>query len=104
MKDLDELAQDEILRSITVYQLLRPCTRVNSEGEIERFTSYFDIMVFKYINGERKGQFLAKPYLAFHYGADAFAGRGDTEQEALYAMLDTIKGVSREKIFPDVEW
>ena len=29
--------------------------------------------------------------------------QGDTEQEALYAMLDNIKGVPYERMFPDDE-
>jgi hypothetical protein len=37
------------------------------------------------------------------YSAADFIGRGDTEQEALYAMLDNIKGVPYERMFPDDE-
>jgi hypothetical protein len=100
MENLDELPQGEVLRSISVYQLLQPGTRVDLQGNISSLITHIEIRVFKYLNGERVGTFLAQPFMAFTYGADEFAARGDTEQEALYAMLDKIKGVPFEKIFP----
>jgi hypothetical protein len=103
MKNLDELAEGEVLRSVALYQLLRPGTRVDSEGDIAPFTGQIEIRVFKYLNGERIGQFMAQPYLGLIYSAADFIGRGDTEQEALYGMLDNIKGVPYERMFPDDE-
>ncbi|HSL02613.1 MAG TPA: hypothetical protein VK901_03625 [Nitrospiraceae bacterium] len=101
MKNLDELPEGEILRSMALYQLLRPGTRVDSEGDIAPSTGQIEIRVFKYLNGERKGEFMAQPYLGTTYSAADFIGRGNTEQEALYAMLDNIKGVPYERMFPD---
>ena len=104
MRNLDELLADgEVLRSIALYQLLRPGIRVDSEGDIAPSTGQIEIRVFKYLNGERTGQFMAQPYLSMTYSAADFIGRGDTEQEALYAMLDNIKGVPYERMFPDDE-
>jgi len=104
MKNLDELlAEGEILRSMALYQLLRPGTRVDSEGDIAPSTGQIEIRVFKYLSGERRGQFMAQPYLDMTYSAADFIGRGDTEQEALYAMLDNIKGVPHHRMFPDDE-
>jgi hypothetical protein len=103
MKNLDELAEGEVPRSMAIYQLLCPGTRVDSEGDIAPFTEQIEIRVFKYLNGERTGQFMAQPYLGMTYSAADFIGRGDTEQEALYAMLDNIKGVPYERMFPDDE-
>jgi hypothetical protein len=104
MKNLDELlAEGEVLRSMALYQLLRPGTRVDSEGDIALSTGQIEIRVFKYLNGERKGEFMAQPYLDMTYSAADFIGRGATEQEALYAMLDNIKGVPYERMFPDDE-
>ena len=101
MQNLDELAEGEVLRSMAFYQLLRPGTRVDSEGEIAPVTGQIEIRVFEYLNGERIGQFMAQPYLGLTYSAEDFIGRGNTEQEALYAMLDNIKGVPYERIFPE---
>lgn len=103
MNNLDELPEGEILRSMALYQLLRLGTRVDSEGDIARSTGQIEIRVFKYLNGERIGQFMAQPYLGMTYSAAEFIGRGDTEQEALYAMLNKIKGVPYERMFPDDE-
>lgn len=103
MNNLDELPEGEILRSMALYQLLRPGTRVDSEGDIAPSTGQIEIRVFKYLNGERIGQFMAQPYLGMTYSAAEFIGRGDTEQEALYAMLNKIKGVPYERMFPDDE-
>ena len=104
MKNLVEiLGEGQILRSMTLYQLLRPGTRVDSGGDIAPHTGQIEIRVFKYLNGERRGQFMAQPYLGVAYSAADFIGRGDTEQEALYAMLDNIKGVPYERMFPDDE-
>jgi hypothetical protein len=103
MTNLDELTEGEILRSIALYQLLRPGKRIDSEGDIAPSTGQIEIRVFKYLNGERIGQFMAQPYLGMTYSAADFIGRGDTEQEALYAMLDNIKGVPYGRMFPDDE-
>ena len=103
MNNLDELPEGEILRSMALYQLLRPGTRVDSEGDIAPSTGQIEIRVFKYLNGERIGQFMAQPYLGMTYSAAEFIGRGDTEQEALYAMLNKIKGGPYERRFPDDE-
>ena len=101
MKNLDVLAEGEVLRSISFYQVLRPGTRVDSEGDIAPFTGQIEIRVFKYLNGEHIGQFMAQPYLGLTYSAEDFIGRGDTEQQALYAVLANIKGVPYERIFPE---
>jgi hypothetical protein len=61
MKNLDELAEGEVLRSMTIYQLLRPGKRVDSEGDIAPSNKQIEIRVFKYLNGERIGQFMAQP-------------------------------------------
>ena len=103
MTNLDELAEGEVLRSMTIYQLLRPGKRVDSEGDIAPFTGQIEIRVFKYLNGERIGQFMGQPYLGTAYSAADFIGRGDTEQEALYATLDNIKGIPPDRMFPDDE-
>ncbi len=103
MTNLDELPEGEILRSMALYQLLRPGTRVDSEGDIAPSNKQIEIRVFKYLNGERIGQFMAQPYVGTIYSAADFIGRGNTEQEALYAMLDNIKGVPYERMFPDDE-
>lgn len=103
MTNLDELAEGEVLRSMALYQLLRPGKRVDSEGDIAPSTGQIEIRVFKYLNGERKGEFMAQPYLGTTYSAADFIGRGATEQEALYAMLDNIKGVPHDRMFPDDE-
>ena len=103
MTNLDELTEGEVLRSMALYQLLRPDKRVDSEGDIAPSTGQIEIRVFKYLNGERKGQFMAQPYLGEIYSAADFIGRGNTEQEALYNMLDNIKGVPYERMFPDDE-
>jgi hypothetical protein len=101
MDNQDVLAEGEVLRSISFYQVLRPGTRVDSEGEIAPVTGQIEIRVFKYLNGERAGQFMAQPYLGLTYSAEDFIGRGNTEEEALYAMLANIKGVPYERIFPE---
>ncbi len=101
MKNLDELPEGEVLRSISFYQLLRPGTRVDVEGDRAPVTGQIEIRVFKYLNGEYIGRFMAQPYLDVTYSAEDFIGRGDTEQEALYAMLENIKGVPYERIFPE---
>jgi hypothetical protein len=101
MKNLDVLAEGEVLRSISFYQVLRPGTQVDSEGEIAPVTRQIEIRVFKYLNGELVGQFMAQPYLGLTYSAEDFIGRGDTEQQALYAVLANIKGVPYERIFPE---
>ncbi|HSL05552.1 MAG TPA: hypothetical protein VK901_18655 [Nitrospiraceae bacterium] len=103
MTNLDELAEGEVLRSMALYQLLRPGKRVDSEGDIAPSTGQIEIRVFKYLNGERKGEFMAQPYLGTTYSAADFIGRGATEQEALYAMLGNIKGVPHDRMFPDDE-
>ena len=103
MTNLDELPEGEILRSMTLYQLLRPGTRVDSEGDIAPSNKQIEIRVFKYLNGERIGEFMAQPYVGTIYSAADFIGRGNTEQEALYATLDNIKGVPHERMFPDDE-
>lgn len=103
MTNLDELAEGEVLRSVALYQLLRPGIWVDSEGDIAPSTGQIEIRVFKYLNGARVGQFMAQPYLGTTYSAADFIGRGDTEQEALYAMLGNIKGVPYERMFPDDE-
>jgi len=104
MTNLDELlAEGEVLRSMALYQLLRPGTRVDSEGDIAPSTRQIEIRTFKYLNGERTGEFMAQPYLDTTYSAADFIGRGATEQEALYAMLDNIKGVPHDRMFPDIE-
>ena len=103
MTNLDELAEGEVLRSMTIYQLLRPGKRVDSEGDIAPSNKQIEIRVFKYLNGERRGQFMAQPYLGTTYSAADFIGRGNTEQEALYSTLDNIKGVPHERMFPDDE-
>ena len=103
MTNLDELAEGEVLRSMTLYQLLRPGKRIDSEGDIAPSNREIEIRVFKYLNGERKGEFMAQPYVDATYSAADFIGRGTTEQEALYATLDNIKGVPHERMFPDDE-
>ena len=103
MTNLDELAEGEVLRSMTIYQLLRPGKRVDSEGDIAPSNKQIEIRVFKYLNGERTGQFMAQPYLGTTYSAADFIGRGNTEQEALYSTLDNLKGVPHERMFPDDE-
>lgn len=72
MTNLDELPEGEILRSMALYQLLRPGTRVDSEGDIAPFTGQIEIRVFKYLNGERIGQFMAQPYLGMTYKRSRF--------------------------------
>lgn len=81
MKNLDELAEGEVLRSISFYQLLRPGTRVDSEGEIAPVTGQIEIRVFKYLNGERAGQFMAQPYLGLTYSAEDFLAAGTPKRK-----------------------
>ena len=74
MTDLDELTEDECLRSMALSQLLRPDTRLAPEGDIAPSTGQIEIRAFKYLNGERKGQFMAQPYLGGIYSAADFIG------------------------------
>jgi hypothetical protein len=46
---------------------------------------------------------MAQPYLGTTYSAADFIGRGNTEQEALYATVGNIKSVPHERMFPDDE-
>ena len=101
MHNLDELSDGVILRSMSAYVLTQPVTQIDSDGRSTVDTGEIEIRVFKYLNGERKGQFQARPYIGFMYGAEEFIGRASTEEQALYDILGRIKDVPFQRIFPE---
>jgi hypothetical protein len=103
MNNLDELPEGEILRSMSLYLLTQPVHQIEAQGQPTPVIGQIEIRVFKYLNGERRGQFMAQPYLGTTYSAADFIGRGNTEQEALYATVGNIKSVPHERMFPDDE-
>ncbi len=103
MNTLTELPEGEILRSVSQYLLTRPVKDSYPEGENQPVVEQIEIRVHKYLNGERKGQFRAEPYLGFTYGAAAFIGEGATEEQALTETLRRMKSVPFNRIFPPAE-
>jgi hypothetical protein len=100
MNSLEELPKGEILSSFSDYQLNRPHTEGASEGQPHSAREEFKIRVFKYLTGDRKGQFEARPYVGFQYGEVPFSGKGGTEEQALMDSLGRIKGIPFNQIFP----
>ena len=101
MQNFDEfLSEGETLRSISQYVVSRPEEDTGPDGQTQVVTAQMEIRVLKILNGERKGQFQAIPYLGLVYGAEEFLSRGDTEEQVLCETLRRMKGVPFDQIFP----
>lgn len=100
MKLAEALGEGDILRAVSIYLLHRPIQDATAGGQSDPVHDQFEVRVLEYLNGERKGQFRAAPYLGFIYGAKEFIGEGDTHEQALTDALTRIKGVPFDRIFP----
>jgi hypothetical protein len=80
-----DLNDEDVLTRVYKYELYR------EEGRL-----FID--VYEYLNGERKGKFMAVPNLVMSTANEAFFGKGDSETGALQDCLSRIKSVDTETI------
>lgn len=80
--------ENDVLTRVTRYNLIRNNRML-----------YIDL--HEAISGNLAGPFVAVPNLVNLIARPDFQGVGDTEQEALQACLEKIKGHSIEQLFPE---
>ena len=66
--------------------------------ELYREDGRLFIDVYEYLNGERKGKFMAVPNLVMSTANEAFFGNGDSETEALQDCLSRIRSADTDTI------
>ena len=59
-----------------------------------------DIVIYRPLNGPKAGKYIAVPRLLWILAPEQYHGTGPTEQQALLACLNLVKGVDRLPLFP----